>query len=75
MRLAFATQSIDLGASYIPVVTVHPGGHRPTNTYEAPPVPTGAILATHPAPNSYRLYRSFKITDKPVTRTFNWTIS
>jgi FtsP/CotA-like multicopper oxidase with cupredoxin domain len=76
--LAFAAaQSIGPGASYIPVITVSPGGpvSGPTNTYEAPPVPTQAIPAARPAPNSYWLNSSFEITDKPVTRTFDWTIS
>lgn len=77
MRFAFAAaQNSGMGgASYIPVSTFQPGGPRPTPTIEGPPVPTQGIPAALPATNSYQLNSSFEITDKPVTRTFDWTIS
>jgi hypothetical protein len=61
-------------ASYSAVTTVTPGGNRPTNTFEPPPLPTQTTPAAPPNSGSYKLNSSFKITDTPVTRTFNWTI-
>jgi FtsP/CotA-like multicopper oxidase with cupredoxin domain len=77
MGLAFAgAKGSGTGkGSYIPVTTISRGVQGPTNTIEAPPVPTQAKPAVFPNANSYQLNSSFEITDKPVTRTYHWTIS
>jgi hypothetical protein len=62
------------GATYTQLTTISPGGPAPTNTFEAPPVPTETTPAVAPNTGSYLLNGSFEITDTPVIRTFNWTI-
>jgi hypothetical protein len=63
------------GASYTPLTTISLDGPGPTNTNEAPPIPTQTTPAVPANAASYKLNSSFEITDTPVTRTFDWTIS
>jgi hypothetical protein len=63
------------GATYSQVTTISVAGPGPTPTIEGPPAPTQTTVAAAPNAGSYRLNSSFEITDTPVTRTFDWTIS
>ncbi|KIM76075.1 multicopper oxidase [Piloderma croceum F 1598] len=75
LAFASAQNSGNGGATYSQVTTVSVAGPGPTPTIEGPPVPTQTTVAVAPNARSYHLNSSFEITDKPVTRTFNWTIS
>jgi len=75
--LIFASAQINGngGAIYSQVTTISAGGPRPTPTIEGLPAPTQTTVAVAPKAGSYQLNSSFEITNTPVTRTFNWTIS
>ena len=63
------------GATYAPQTTINHDRPIPTRINEAPPIPTQTTPAVPVNAASYKLNCSFEITDKPVTRTFDWTIS
>ena len=63
------------GATYAPQTTITHDRPGPTQINEAPPIPTQTTPAVPVNAASYKLNSSFEITDKPVTRTFDWTIS
>jgi hypothetical protein len=75
LAFASAKRSSSGGATYAPVTTVTLSGSAPTGTNAPPPVPTQTTPAVFADSASYQLNSSFEITDTPVTRTFDWTIT
>jgi hypothetical protein len=62
-------------AIYTAITTVSQKGPTPTVVFEKPAVPTVATSAVSPNMGSYQLNSSFEITNKSVTRTYDWTIA
>jgi hypothetical protein len=74
--LASARSTTSYGsASYTEITTVSQKGPTPTVAYGGPVIPTASTPAMPPNMASYQLNSSFEITNKPVTRTFNWNIA
>ncbi|KIM77718.1 multicopper oxidase [Piloderma croceum F 1598] len=71
-----SAQSTSYGsASYTEITTVSQKGPTPTVVFGGPAMPTASTPAIPPNVASYQLNSSFEITNKPVTRIFNWTIA